>query len=291
MRHLLVIVFLFLSTVHGFAMHDQDGKKKKKKAKTTATTGSTVDEGSREKADKFFFEAERAKLNEDWAEAIRNYKEVLNVDPKNANAWFQIAQIQLGENKFAEATEAARMATTLEPQNKWFLELYANTLMQQGNTKDAVKAYEQLIQLSPNRPDNIINLAYIYMQAGEYQKSIETLDRWEKTFGIDEQIIMQKEKLYLKLNNFEKAVTELLKLVNEYPDDTRYLNMLGTAYMANGKREEAIKTYQRILTIDPSNAEALITLSQIESMATTSRLRLKACEGFLRIRRLRWTLK
>ena len=118
-----------------------------------------------------------------------------------------------------------------------------------------IKTLEQVIQKNPTDPDSYFDLAYLYLQSAQPLSAIRVYDQFEKNYGLEESVVLQKEKLYLKLNQFDKAVGEIKKLIDAYPGEVQYMGMLAELYALNGKKEKASEVYQQILAIDPENAQ------------------------------------
>lgn len=84
-----ILVVLLLAIAAGTFAHPGDKEKKKKKKKGGETTQtSKLDKSAQQKLERLFLEAEKAKVIEDWDNAIKSYNEVLATDPDNANAHF-----------------------------------------------------------------------------------------------------------------------------------------------------------------------------------------------------------
>ncbi len=99
----------------------------------------------------------------------------------------------------------------------------------------------------PAKQDPLFNLLDLYNQKEDYGKVISTLNRIEEKTGKNEQITMEKFRIYLQMKDDKKAFEEIESLVNEYPMDYRYQVILGDVYMQNGKKQEAYDTYKKVL--------------------------------------------
>lgn len=249
-------------------MHTNAKDKGNKKAKHTLT------EEQLSKVTILLLDAEKAKLIEDFPAAVAKYNEILDVDKKNDNAYYQLAALHFATNKLNDAEFEAEQAIKINAENKWYWELLAKIQMKSENTKAAIKTYESLIQKYPLDADNYFDLAYLYLQSNQPQNAIKTYDQFEKNFGVEESVILQKERIYLKLNQFDKAVGEVQKLVDAYPDDVQYLGMMAELYALNGKKEKAVVYYEKILKIEPENAQALLAVADMDAAKgdTTARL-------------------
>ncbi len=264
-KHILILTLTAFLFAPAFARKPKDKKKK---------SGDNLTQEQIDKITSLQLDAEKAKLVEDFDEAVSKYRELINIDKKNANAYYQIAVIDFQKNKIEDALFEAEEAVKYDENNKWYLELLSKSLVKSGKTKEAIKAYESLIQKNPMDADNYFDLAFLYLQSNLPLNAVKTYDQFEKNYGVEESVILQKEKIYLKLNMFDKAVDEIQKLIDAYPDDVEYINMMAELYTLNGKKDKAIPYYQKILTIDPENAQALLSLADINGAKgdTTARI-------------------
>ena len=237
----------------------------KTSSKAVSDTGTKLTDEQKVSMDRAFMEGQRAKAIEDYDEALKKFQDVLKIDPKNADAHYEVATLLYGANKFDEALVESDEAVKLNPTNKWYLEQTAAIQMKKNNTKDAIKSYEQLIKLSPNDPDNYFDLSYLYLQTNQPDLAIKTYDQFEKNYGLEESVVLQKERIYLKENKFDNAVTEIQKLIDAYPGEVQYMGMLAELYALNNKKDKAAEIYQKILEIEPDNAQALMATADINA--------------------------
>lgn len=256
---LFLLSFFFISE----AAFDKEKKKNKKGDDKSQTT--KLDKASKQKLERFLLDAEKAKMTEDFESAVANYKEVLAIDPNNANTHFQLAQIYFTQHSFNEAEEEAKLAVKLDAGNKWFMEMLTNIYMNQGKTKEAVEAFKALIEKFPNNPEYFLNLGFLQAKAGQLENAVKTYDQYEKNFGIDENVVMEKKSLYLHLNKFNDAINEIQKLIDANPGEVDYMMMQADLYRANRMRDKATEVYKKILAIEPDNANALLAMADLET--------------------------
>ncbi len=260
MKFSSTILFLLSFVLISEAAFDKEKKKKKGDDKSQTTK---LDKASKQKLERFLLDAEKAKMTEDFESAVTNYKEVLAIDPNNANTHFQLAQIYFTQHSFNEAEEEAKQAVKLDPGNKWFMEMLTNIYMNQGKTKDAVEAFKALIEKFPNNPEYFLNLGFLQAKAGQLENAVKTYDQYEKNFGIDENVVMEKKSLYLHLNKFNDAINEIQKLIDANPGEVDYMMMQADLYRANRMKEKATEVYKKILAIEPDNANALLAMADL----------------------------
>ncbi len=258
-----ILVVLLLAIAAGTFAHPGDKEKKKKKKKGGETTQtSKLDKSAQQKLERLFLEAEKAKVIEDWDNAIKSYNEVLATDPDNANAHFQLAQVYINNRNLAEAEKHDTEASRLDAGNKWYLETLAGIYMNQGKAKEATDVFKTLITRFPNNPDYYLNLGFLQTRAGQFEAAIKTYEQFEKNFGIDENVIQEKKNLYLRLNKFDEAIHEVQRLYDEF-GETDYLLMEAEMYRVNRMKDKAIELYRKILDKEPDNAQALLAMADM----------------------------
>ncbi len=85
------------------------------------------------------------------------------------------------------------------------------------------------------------------------------------------EILLVKAHEYIGKNNFSEAVPLLLQVINSFPDNPEYLNMLGSIYVKTGKFELAEESYKQATLIDSSyiktyNNLGLVYIAQNKTM-------------------------
>lgn len=257
-----ILVIVLLALAAGSFAQPGDKEKKKKKKGGDKTQATTLDKAAQQKLERLFMEAEKAKVTEDRDAAIKNYNDVLAIDPANANAHFQLAQIYANTRRLADAEKEAQEAVRLDEGNKWYLEMLSGIYMNQGKAKEATDVFKTLITRFPNNADYYLNLGFLQTRAGQFDAAVKTYEQFEKNFGIDENVVLEKKNLYLRLNKFDEAVREVQRLYDEF-GETDYLLMVAEMYRVNRMKDKATELYKKILEKEPDNAQALLAMADL----------------------------
>ena len=263
MRSIKSIVFfslLVLASCKTGQKATASGKADKKKGQQAAVQLSNADQA---KVTRLFFDAEKAKVIEDWDNALKNYSDVVAIDPNNADAHFQLTQVYMTLKKPQQAESEALAAVNLDAGNKWYLEALASVYMSEGKVKESTETFKALVDKFPGNPDYYLNLAFLYQKTNQIDAAIKVYDLFQKNFGIDENVIETKKDLYLRLNRLNDAINEVQKLVDAFPGETEYMLMLADLYRANKIKDKAVDIYKKILVIEPDNARALLAMSEL----------------------------
>ncbi|MDR0896168.1 MAG: tetratricopeptide repeat protein [Prevotellaceae bacterium] len=222
---------------------------------------NTLSEEQQRKYDYFFLEAYRLKTELDNAGAFDMLRHSLEINPQAAGANFEIAQFYLAMNQLPKVQESLEKAVQYNPDNYWFTQGLASFYRQQGAVDKATALLEEMTHRFPNRVEPLYTLLEIYNRTEAYSKSIATLNTLEEKTGKNEQISMEKLRVYLQMKDNKSAFREIEGLMAEYPLDMRYPVILGDLYLQNGKTQEAYTLYNKVLTEDPDNAQALYSLA------------------------------
>lgn len=230
------------------------------KSKSANKSFAELPEKEQIKFNFLFHNAIKERLLENYQLAANLFMECAQIAPQEATPYYELANLYDGSGQNDMALKYAERAIELDKDNYWYRVLYAHTLQRSGNTDEAIKQYEMLIEKNGSNIDLYYDLAAMQMYAGKYTEALESFSSIEDLIGITEEISVQKEKLYIKLGNVEKAANEIQKLIDAFPDDLRYKGLLADVYTANNMNDKAFEIYQEILKEDPKNPYAHLSL-------------------------------
>ena len=225
----------------------------------------------RRQFDHFFLEAVRLKEKDKMDAAFEMYNHCLSIDSQSAVTLYELGKLYMYLGQPEKGEEYLRKATQTQPGNYWYKETLASYYQRRGEEAKAIGVIESMVDQFPSRLEPLMALVDLYNRTKDYQKVIHTLDRLERLDGKSEQISMEKFRMYLAMDNNEKAFSEIESLVQEYPYEMRYLTVLGDVYMENGREEEAYSTYQKVLAQEPEYTPAMLSMaSYYEKMGEDS---------------------
>jgi tetratricopeptide (TPR) repeat protein len=124
-----------------------------------------------------------------------------------------------------------------------------------------VETFENLQKQNPDKLSTYFSLANAYLADKQAAKAIKTYNYIEKQIGVNEQLSIQKKTIYLALNKEDKAIEEIKKLINAYPENTDYIRLLIDLYIANGHEYKVVELYQKIMEIIPDDATAPLIIA------------------------------
>lgn len=231
------------------------------KAGMTEKAVVTLTPEQQRKYDYFFLEAAKLKVRKDYDAAFNLLQHCLTINPNASSALYELAQYYMFLKQVPQGQAALEKAVENEPDNYWYSQGLANLYQQQDETEKAAKLLESMSVRFPDKLDPLYALLDIYNRQEAYDKVIATLNRIEQKMGKNEQLSMEKFRIYLQMKDDKNAFNEIESLVAEYPMDLRYQVVLGDVYLQNGKKEEAYEIYRKVLQAEPDNAMALYALA------------------------------
>ncbi|MHC1777411.1 MAG: tetratricopeptide repeat protein [Lentimicrobium sp.] len=208
-----------------------------------------------------FFEANIAKMTDNFEKAFSLFSECVKEDPTNDAAWYELSLLHYNRNEIEKSVQSALKAWQLDPDNIYYSLTLAGLYINNSQPGEARVIYERLYNSNPDNIDYAIELANTLLLLEKPLDAIEIYDNLESRTGINEEYSMQKHRIYLAMGKEKKALAELENLAGAYPTDSRILSLLAEFYILQGNDEKGLKTYQQIQEVDPGNPYINISLA------------------------------
>lgn len=210
--------------------------------------------------EKLFIEASREKILGNIDDAIAIYSEVTKKDNNNAVAHYELGRLYQKKGQINKAAEAAAQAVTLDPKDLTYLDLYTKLLEKQGDFKRAADLCAKASDYYPEDPDLYFRWAHFLKKSGKADQAIKVLSSLEKKMGIRETTSMRKYMLYMSIDKSKKAVQELERLTEAYPEEPEYVVRLANFHASNEDLDLAKTLYKKALDLDPNHPTANIAM-------------------------------
>lgn len=216
------------------------------------------------KFEEAYFKASTEKVLGNTDEAIESFKDALDTDPSCHACMYQIANLNYAKQYLDDAIYWAEASVKYNPDyNFWYYGQLGQFYNRKGNYLKSAEIFAKMAELEPNRSSNYIEAANQFINASEFKRSLEMLEKYESRFGTDEESARKMEGLWTQLGKPEKANESLEKLVKANPGNVRYMGLLAESYLRNKRTDDALKLYDRILGLEPDNGFAHFGLSDI----------------------------
>jgi len=231
-------------------------------AESLGQKGSKKEKNNRKQDNaSLFIEANSEKLLGNYDAARDLFLKCLEYDEDDAASMYELARIARIKNLSLEALEWAEKAVNTDPDNVWYMKLLSELYQENMQFDKSIVVMEKLVDLHPNNLEYLYDLALSQLLVGNYEKSIDVYDVIEEQIGVTEEISVQKQKIWMRMEKPKKAIMEIERLCEAWPEETRYKSILAELYMSNGMEEKALKTYLEIIEADPDDAYIQVSLS------------------------------
>lgn len=195
-------------------------------------------------------------------DALTIYRQILGNHPEEATAWYQAGKLFLQKGWLDSALHYTQQARRLDEENIWYSLQLARIHELRNNNKELIATWEDIVSRHPSVIEYYYNLANAHIHNDDLNRAIETLDRFEKRYGVSEEVSMQKQRLWSALGKQDKAREELERLSNAIPNEARYNAILAESYMQEKNYRKALTYYNRIAEHNPDDENIHISLAQ-----------------------------
>ena len=250
-----LIKYIFLLTVVSFSAHSSFAQKKKKGEERTSA--------QLQEAEALFTEGMKWYMLEDYEKSIPSFEKALDITPGNGGIFYALSNAYAKLKEEDKAIPNAEKAVAQDPNNASFGILLSELYVKKHRYEDAVMIYKDLIEKDPSNAEYNIELAAVYIFDGKYQDAIKAYDRAERIMGVTEELTHQKQLVLLKEGKVEDAIKEGEKLITSDPEEIEYKIDQAELLMTNKRNDQAIPYLEKILKVNPENAQSHVMLAQI----------------------------
>lgn len=236
--------------------------------------------------------------NEDFAAAQVHFDKAVSVDPEFMNAVFYLGSAHFYQGHMLQAEQYLSRYHRKFPGSVAAVKLLASTYYQLGNFNKARRVIMPLLKEAPDDPYLLNLMGNIYMKQGNVDEALASLQKLKQqrpeSSGLSAQIglgllatgnysegtgelqhaidIAEGDHeaeialvmVYLRTQEYEKAVEVAQTLSDKSPDNPSLMNMLGVTQLANEDQAGAKASFLQVLKINPGNAGAAHNLAHME---------------------------
>ncbi|MEW8037041.1 MAG: tetratricopeptide repeat protein [Candidatus Thiodiazotropha sp.] len=229
-----------------------------------------------------------------FTKARLEFKNVLQIDPKDANAYYMFGQIEEKEENWPKAYALFLRATELDPRHV-DAQVHLGTIFAlAGETEKALAAADAALEVKPNdaaamvlkgfvkakmgEKDAAINdvlaviesdpsnveasslLAALYADQGEMERAIRIAKESLAKHTDRAASYLLLARLHAQAESHEEVVKVLSDLISNKPNDLQNRLHLATYFQKQGDNDRAVEVLQQAITDLPQNMDAKLAL-------------------------------
>jgi tetratricopeptide (TPR) repeat protein len=209
------------------------------------------------------------------SEAAEEFVKALELDPRSAEAHYNLGLIRMKWGDLGSAIKSFRLALLVNPHYTMAQLRMANAFTQlacddERYVGEAIAAYHQALMLDPNEPEAHFNLGFLAIRRLDYRTATE---EYEKTLSLDPKYPGTGLALCIsvyKLGDFERADSLCHDAVRNESDSATAHHYLGLEMSKREEWKSAVEELRTAVRLDPKDYQAHYALAQ--ALRKTGRL-------------------
>jgi Tfp pilus assembly protein PilF len=205
------------------------------------------------------------------------FRQIVDLNPRDAQAWHALALITCSSGRASEAFDCALRAQKLDPRNHVFLNMVGVSCVESGREEEALrwfrralkekpadasthynlakafaklrqyeaaeKAYSSALRIDPSMADAANNLAHLYLRAGRYDDAQRMLERAGILLPDDETVAINSAAVLHAQRGPGAAIGYLETFLGRNPGAARVHYELSMRLLADGRFGEGWREY------------------------------------------------
>lgn len=245
-----------------------------------------------------------------FEEAVEFFKEFIEADPSDVEAWYRLAVAYLGAGRLDEGRSSAERAVELKPDEPELLDLLGGILSLKNDDEGALECFERAIASKPDHvrgwiskvmtlrnldrieeaketyragvsqapslrdPEEWNDLAGAIYDRGDFVATIDFLDFLLELEPNEPSYKFNKLGPLSKMKRYGDVADLAEELIEAMPDFVPGWMVRGIALLGLERHEEAVESFNRAILLDPTNSEAremkIRTLKYLEETKETN---------------------
>jgi tetratricopeptide (TPR) repeat protein len=210
-----------------------------------------------------FFDAMNAKVTENYNQSAELFNRVLQSDPANDAALYQLAGLKENKDDYADAQGLLEKAVVVKPDNEWYWRSLLVCYEKTGNIDKLNNALNELIKINPNRTEYYFEKANASFIEKKYDEALKAYAQLEQITGLDDDIVAGRQKVYLAEGKLDLATNDIQGLIKANPTTIRYYLLLAEIYNSNNYKDKALKVLEAAQKIDSNNGQLHLALADV----------------------------
>jgi tetratricopeptide (TPR) repeat protein len=256
-RMLQIAVFCSVSlatALPGFTMPTQD---------TEAPQAAEIKEQARKDSLDHYFRGVTCESSGHIDEAMREYRQVIQISPAHGDARRRLAEIHLLRGELSDSIAQIRELVRYQGNNPVIRFQLARLYESKGNYRKACAEYRETVKLAPKNLSARRRLALLYEKRKMFDEAAVEYRRILVIDGNDKSVQNALIALYLRGKKFANLSDFLKETVARKPDDPTGHYKLGLVYEFTKNYDGAAEEYGKAIELNTSYAKAMNALARV----------------------------
>lgn len=192
----------------------------------------------------------------DLARAEAGYRQLLTLEPANAELCYLLGAVCQPQDKHEEAIAAYRRSVTLKPEFAQAQNSLGIALAQLGRSQEAEKCFADAVRAQPDFAHAHNNLGNALKEQGRREEAVACYQRAVELKPDFAEAYNNLGNVQRELGQFDEAIANCRQALRLKPDLADAHNNLGAAHSAQRHWEDAAASYRQAIALRPNHAEA-----------------------------------
>ncbi len=220
---------------------------------------------------------------QNWRQAYALFLRAVELNPNHVGALTHLGRLYAMSGSPEKAIEAADKVLVQKPGDAAAMVLKGLAKARMGNKEDAVRDVEAAVKVDSGNMDAVSLLAALYADVGDMDKAIALAKKGVKENPKHMGIHLLLARMYEKSGNSDGTAELLRKMVAIQPDNQSNRNRLAVYYHAKGKKAEALKVLRESISANPDSSDAKLALVEYLGKEKSTREQAeKELQGFVK---------
>ena len=197
----------------------------------------------------------------DVDKAIDVYNDIIDIDPYYADAWFNLAQVFLGQNRYRQALHAYEMCLTIDDSDSlvWLQKGHAHFSLDEFH--EAIECYEHCLKDTKDNWQLYLFLAECYDKLGDCDMAIRYNRKVLEAQPSNYDALIALGCCLMEKKQLDEAQDLLSAAVKLRPQASEAWFNMGEVLNFKNQPADAVSYYMRAIELDPKNIDAMIALA------------------------------
>lgn len=194
--------------------------------------------------------------------AIRILREAAALNSDHFAVWFDLALTYQQNGDWSSALTCAERVCMLAPDCVDGLILAGQISLQMGRLDDALRYASDAIRYNPNSKQGLMLLVDVWMQRGQPLEALNVLEQANGLCRQEEELGRRRAALVAMVQGKEAGFWAYRQVSLDFPESASALIDVVWALIDLGQLDEAMRTAQQVLRLDPARTDMLLFLGR-----------------------------
>lgn len=201
--------------------------------------------------------------NQDWSRMLGDLLETVALAPGHLEAQLRLGQIYFAGGQYDKAAERADTVLQLEPEHQTATLLQASIWLAQGKTTAARRNIETVLAKDPFSANALGLQANLLVAEKQVDRALGVLQTGVAHHPNDRELRLFKIRLASERQRWDEAVADYRALITRFPGDTQLHSAFARLLVSAGRPLEAVNTLRAALRDYPEQSALILQLADL----------------------------